>query len=41
MRPDDLGGMAMLITADAIKGKSTHDILEDFRAGMTADSPPT
>lgn len=27
MRPDGFGGMAVLITADAIKGKSTEDIL--------------
>lgn len=30
MRPDGLGGMAILITADAIRGKSTGDILGDF-----------
>lgn len=30
MRPDGFGGMAILITADAIKGKSTGDILCDF-----------
>jgi hypothetical protein len=30
MRPDGFGGMAVLITADAIRGKSTNDILEDF-----------
>ncbi len=30
MRPDGFGGMAVLITADAIKGKSTEDILGDF-----------
>lgn len=30
MQPDGFGGMAVLITADAIKGKSTHDILGDF-----------
>jgi hypothetical protein len=30
MRPDGFGGMAVLITADAIKGKSTEDILCDF-----------
>jgi hypothetical protein len=30
MRPDGFGGMSVLITADAIKGKSTNDILEDF-----------
>jgi len=27
MRPDGFGGMAILITADAIRGKSTEDIL--------------
>ncbi len=32
MRPDGFGGMAVLITADAIKGKSTSDILEEFLA---------
>ncbi|MHB8884409.1 MAG: hypothetical protein ACYC5H_04840 [Methylovirgula sp.] len=40
MRPDGFGGMAVLITADAIVGKSTNDILEDFLAekgGDTAD----
>jgi hypothetical protein len=30
MRPDGFGGMAVLITADAIKGKSTQDIIGDF-----------
>ncbi len=30
MRPDGFGGMAVLVTADAIKGKSTEDILCDF-----------
>jgi len=30
MRPDGFGGMAVLITADAIKGKSTEDILCDL-----------
>jgi hypothetical protein len=30
MRPDGFGGMAVLVTADAIKGKSTEDILGDF-----------
>jgi len=30
MRPDGFGGMAILITADAIRGKSTEDILGDF-----------
>jgi len=40
MRPDGSGGMAVLITADAILGKSTNDILEDFlaeREGHAAD----
>jgi hypothetical protein len=39
MRPDGFGGMAALITADAIKGKSTSDILEDFLSQMEDDSP--
>ena len=39
MRPDGFGGMAVLITADAIKGKSTHDILEDFLAEGSEDDP--
>jgi hypothetical protein len=30
MRPDGFGGMAILITAGNICGKSTNDILEDF-----------
>jgi hypothetical protein len=30
MRPDGFGGLAILITADAIMGKSTVDILADF-----------
>jgi hypothetical protein len=30
MRPDGFGGMAQLITADDIKGKSTYDILREF-----------
>jgi hypothetical protein len=37
MRPDSFGGMAVLITADSIKGKSTNDILEDFLAETTTD----
>jgi hypothetical protein len=40
MRPDGFGGMAVLITADAIKGKSTHDILEDFLAEESVCSTP-
>jgi hypothetical protein len=30
MRPDGFGGMAVLITADAVMGKSTGDIIKDF-----------
>jgi hypothetical protein len=30
MRPDGFGGMAVLITADTVMGKSTSDIVEDF-----------
>lgn len=30
MRADGFGGMAVLITAGSIKGKSTHDIIADF-----------
>ena len=30
MRTDGFGGMAVLITAEVIQGKSTNDILEDF-----------
>jgi len=30
MRPDGFGGMAVLITAEAIRGKSTHDVLEEL-----------
>src|SRR5271168_2836860 len=46
MRPDGWGGMAMLITADAIVGKSTNDILEEFLAefeagATTAAAPPS
>lgn len=32
MRPDGFGGAAVLISADAIMGKSTNEILEDFIA---------
>jgi hypothetical protein len=39
MRPDGFGGMAMLVTQDAILGKSTSDLLEDFlnQAGLGCD----
>ena len=30
MRPDGFGGMAVLITANTVKGKSTEDIIADF-----------
>lgn len=30
MRSDGFGGMAILITADAVVGKSTNDLLEEF-----------
>jgi hypothetical protein len=30
MRPDGFGGMAVLITADRVMGKSTSDIVADF-----------
>jgi hypothetical protein len=30
MRADGFGGMAMVITADAIRAKSTNDLIEDF-----------
>lgn len=37
MRPDGFGGMAVLITPDAIMGKSTNDLLEDFLAETGLD----
>jgi len=42
MRADGFGGMAVLITRDAIVGKSTGDILEDFlaEAGLDDAEPP-
>ena len=43
MRPDGFGGMAVLITADAIKGKSTEDILcellDETEHGPLATAP--
>jgi hypothetical protein len=30
MRPDGFGGMAVVITASEVMGKSTSDIIEDF-----------
>lgn len=37
MRPDGFGGLAVLITAEAVLGKSTYDILEDFLAETNLD----
>ena len=39
MRPDGFGGMAVLITANAVVGKSTSDIIEDFLAEAHLDEP--
>jgi len=39
MRSDGFGGAATLITADAILGKSTTDILEDFLTETGLDQP--
>ena len=30
IRPDDFGGMAVLVTADTVPGKKTEDILCDL-----------
>jgi hypothetical protein len=38
MRPDGFGGMAVLITRDAIVGQSTSDLLEGFLAEAGLDS---
>ena len=47
MRPDGFGGMAVVITASAVMGKSTTNILQDFLnkavpgwAGEPARNPP-
>jgi hypothetical protein len=43
MRPDGFGGMAVLITADNVMGKSTSDIVEEFLNEAVpgwADEPP-
>jgi hypothetical protein len=37
MRPDGFGGMALFITADAIRGQSTHEFLADCLAEIAAD----
>ena len=39
MRPDGFGGMAVVITADAIKGKSTNDFIEDLLADADPAGP--
>jgi hypothetical protein len=43
MRPDAFGGMAVLITPDAIVGKSTGDFLEDMisESGLDDEGPGT
>jgi len=41
MRPDGFGGMAILITRDAIVGKSTNDLLADFLAEAGLDGGET
>jgi hypothetical protein len=43
MRPDGFGGRVVLITADAVMGKSTSDIVADFLNAAVlgrADEPP-
>jgi len=42
MRPDGFGGMAVLITASNVKGKSTGDIIADFLSeeGLDAEDCP-
>jgi hypothetical protein len=37
MRPDGFGGMAVLITSDAIRGKSTNDLIEEFLSDAGLD----
>jgi hypothetical protein len=37
MRPDGFGGMAIVITADTVKGKSTLDFIQDFLAEEDID----
>ena len=39
MSPDGFGGMAVLITPNAVVGKSTSDIIEDFLAKAHLDEP--
>lgn len=40
MRPDGFGGSILLITAEAIKGKSTTDMLEDLRHETSSRDAP-
>ena len=40
MRPDGFGGMAVLITADNVLGKSTSDIIEDFLREIPETAAP-
>ena len=37
MRPDGFGGMAVLITAVAVRGKSTNDLIEEFLSDAGLD----
>ena len=39
VHPDGFGGVAVLITPDAIKGKSTNAILKAFLAEIEAGTP--
>jgi hypothetical protein len=39
MRPDGFGGSATLITADDIRSRSTHDILEDYTREFEGGDP--
>jgi len=41
MRPDGFGGMAILITADAIRGKSTSDLIAEFLSDAGLDGGGT
>lgn len=38
MRPDGFGGMAVLITADRILAKSTHDLIAEFLSETGLDA---
>jgi hypothetical protein len=41
MQPDGFGGMVVRITSQAIRSKSTNDILEDYRREVGRDRPAT